>query len=240
MLPPVDRAPTISCASSRPTPSCRSPATRRSARAMPGSTLRAAAAARGRIVQECAAGLIPIGVTTRGSPSPRRRCALGARRGGVRAAHRARRPGSSAARSSRPSGSRTAPSGSRSCSPAPTTVLALAPGPMDFDLGVVGPHPDGAPRPSRCGLLPEGRGRGRGSGHREPQRIARAVAPRHRPRAGALRRAARARRSAARVGCTSRPMPRARCGSAAGRRPASPATSSSESGRGMSHRPPAP
>ena len=80
VLPPDGpRAPTTACASSRRSPSCRSPGTRRSAPATPGS--------RGRehdgddvIVQECAAGLVhdPAHRPT-GSRSRRRRCSAPAR-----------------------------------------------------------------------------------------------------------------------------------------------------------------
>ena len=53
-------APTTGCASSRPSPSCRSPAIRRSARATPGSRPAASRRRDDVIVQECDAGLVAV------------------------------------------------------------------------------------------------------------------------------------------------------------------------------------
>ena len=55
-------------------------------------------------------------------------------------------------RSSTPRGPTTAPAGSRCCCESADAVLALRPGYVDLDLGVVGAVPAGlAARPSRCG-----------------------------------------------------------------------------------------
>ena len=51
-------------------------------------------------------------------------------------------------------------------------VLALKPGFVDLDLGVVGPYPEGSPEAFEVrAFMPEGRLDGRGSGHRQPERV---------------------------------------------------------------------
>ena len=107
------RAPTTGCASSRRARSCRSPATRRSARATPGSRPAASARDPAQIVQECAAGLIRIGAAGTGSPSPRPRSSAMGRSTRRTSPTSPTRSASRARRSSMPSGPTTARAGSR-------------------------------------------------------------------------------------------------------------------------------
>jgi PhzF family phenazine biosynthesis protein len=58
-------------------------------------------------------------------------------------------------------------------------VLALRPGPMDFDLGVVGPHPEGSPEAFEVRAFFPKDG-ATAEDPVEPERITRAVAPAHR------------------------------------------------------------
>ncbi len=129
--------------------------------------------------------------------------------------------------SSPPSGPTTDPAGWRSLLASAEAVLALKPAPIDFDLGVVGPHPAGSAHGDRgSGLLPEGRRHRRGPGDGEPQRLARTVAARIRPAELAVHRRPRAPPSVAPDGCTCRVTTTARSGSAAEPSPACRATSS--------------
>ena len=125
---PPTRRPTTGSASSRRAASCRSPAIRRSAAATPGSSAAACRRRRGRVVQQCAVGLVDIrseaGRTAFAAPPlahaerSSRRCSPQVLRGA-----RARR----AATSSLRNGSTTARAGSACCCATPATVLALTP-----------------------------------------------------------------------------------------------------------------
>ena len=125
---------------------------------------------------------------------------LGAGRA-VRARRGARRPRRRrATRSSTPRGSTTGPGWLGVLLRSAEEVLALrAAADGDADVGVAALRPDGGARGAR--VLPRA-ARRRGPGHRQPQRVARRVAARDRPRCGALRRApghgARAHRPRAR------------------------------------------
>ena len=97
-------------------------------------------------------------------------------------------------------------------------VLALKPGFVDLDLGVVGPYPEGSPEAFELrAFMPEERLDGRGPGDRQPERVGGGVAARHRPRERARTSRGRARRSAARDASTSRSTATARSGSPAAR-----------------------
>ena len=119
----------------------------RSAAATPGSRPAARRKQDGVIVQECAAGLVPVRACRRRArvrrPAAR---ALGPRRRGDARPGRSSSSASTRAPSSTATGSTTGPAGSASCSTAPTTVLRLRPGSIDLDVGVVGPHPPGSPQ----------------------------------------------------------------------------------------------
>ena len=126
----------------------------------------------------------------RRSPSRRRRCV---RSGPVEPD--ARRPDRDACwdrprrRSSTPRGSTTGPAGSRSCCGAPTPCWPSARASSTRTSGSSGPYPSGLARGVRgARLLPQGRRDRGGPGDRQPERLARAVAARHRPRDRAVRR----------------------------------------------------
>ena len=86
-----------------------------------------------------------------------------------RAAHRRGRPSST-----RP-GPTTARAGPRSCWRARREVLAIRPGLVPFDIGIVGPYPPGAPAALELrAVVAAARVDRGGPGHREPQRVGRA------------------------------------------------------------------
>ena len=82
-------------------------------------------------------------------------------------------------------------------------VLALRPGAVDLDVGVVGPYPPARRGVRGARVLPEGRRDGRGPGHRQPERVARRVAAGHAAARARRTSRARARRSAAPAASTS-------------------------------------
>ena len=224
--PPPTRQPTTGCASSPPSASCRSPATRRSARAAPGSSTAARPAQPDVIVQQCAAGLdLDPARRSSGWPSPRRRCGGRVRSRPTWSDQLAAILGIEHSRRGRRGVDRQRTRlGRRAAGQRRRGAGAASPSFADLDIGVVGPVPAGrAARARAAGVLPEGRRAGRRPGHRQPERLGRPVAARLGPGAGARTWPARARSSAAPAGSTS-PTPTTRSGSAATPSSASPAT----------------
>ncbi len=132
----------------------------------------------------------------RGWRSPRPRCCGRGRWTSLLVERIAGMAGASAAtRSSTPSGPTTGPAGWRCCCEEGGRSARAAPrAPIDIDLGVVGPYPQGSPLGDRAaGVLPgHQRQYGRGSGDGQPERLGRPVAAAHRPRPPPLRKPARA------------------------------------------------
>ena len=97
-------------------------------------------------------------------------------------------------------------------------VLAVRPRYAELDIGVVGPYPPGSPEAIEVrAFFPKAGSARRGPGDREPQRLARRVAAAHRPPRPRPTSPARAPRSAERGGSTCPRTPTARSGSAAAR-----------------------
>ena len=199
------RPPTTACASSPRSPSCRSPATRRSAPATPGSRPaaadarrrdrpgvrrrpgRASAATRRRPrVRRAAAA--PLGARSRRRSSSASRRSLGIERGDDRRRRVGRQRPGLGRRPARRAPTRCSRCGRRSStSTSASSARTRRARRVAFEVRAFFPK-DGAT--------------GRGPGDREPQRVARAVAARH---AAARRRPtsrARAPRSAAPAACT--------------------------------------
>ena len=210
------RRPTTGSASSRPPASCPSPGTRRSARVTPGWRPAASRPRADVIVQECAAGLVPVrraGDRLAFAAPPLRALRAGRRR---RSPTRWRpRSASSRRGRRRRSGWTTDRAGWRSCSrtwrrcaeldrPASARRQTTRRSRRDRTTG-------SAVRHRGAGVLPVGRDARRGSRDRQPQRVRGAVAARHR-RVEAPYVAARAPRSGGRARSTSPPTPTARVG----------------------------
>ena len=94
-------------------------------------------------------------------------------------------------------------------------VLALRPGLVDMDIGVVGPYPEGSPAALEVRAFTPQISSSEEPGHGQPERLARTVATRGTAASPHRMSPARARRWAAAAGYTSPATTTARCGSAA-------------------------
>ena len=211
------RTPTTGCGSSPPRASCRSPGTPRSGRRTRGRPPAASRGIRARIVQQCAIGLVPVrgrrpAAGLRGAAAaalgsgvgrgPRRADPLPGRR-------RERRAGRAVGRQRSRLG-RCAAAGRRDRPRRPAHASVSAAGCRDHrDLSAGGGVRRGGARPVRGR-----RQSGRGSGHRQSERLPRAVADRHGSAAVGVRGVSGHRARAARAGAREQRRAR-RCGWAA-------------------------
>ena len=214
VLPPTTWAPTTGYGSSRPVASCRSPGTRRSAPVTRGCPPAARRGGRWRSVQECGAGLVAIRRRP-GLASPPRHSSDPGR--WMRSSSR-RSPGARVDTRTEIVDAHWADNGPGWVAVLladADAVLALEPASPTSTSAWSADIRRGPSAASRSGRSsPERRAR-RGSGHRQPERVGRAVAAALRPVPPRLTSPARAPPSAAPAGSTSLTTPTAPSGSVA-------------------------